>query len=187
MGSRDVGAETGTLQFTYSYPLYEVDEPDGTKNTIALNSIAIGLILFLETLLDEGPATTTSRGRAERSIQEDQLEIFRQIEDNISSLGVDGRACVLRFICEMQTNKFSRASLFGELFTLLFTPKPGGDYTVLKEYIAAEEEGRQEGKDSARCAQKYRMCPLPVFAPRNSGRRVASATNTPDSLPGYPT
>lgn len=66
MGSRDVGAETGTLQFTYSYPLYEVDEPDGTKNTIALNSIAIGLILFLETLLDEGPATTTSRGRAER-------------------------------------------------------------------------------------------------------------------------
>ncbi|ROT77214.1 uncharacterized protein [Penaeus vannamei] len=164
MGSRDVGAETATLQFTYSYPMYEVDEPDGTKNTIALSSIAVGLILFLETLLDEGPATSTSAGRAERSIQEDQLEVFRQIEDNISSLGVDGRACVLRFICEMQTNRFSRSSLFGELFTLLFTPKPGGDYTVLKEYIAAEEEGRQGGKDSPGCAHKYRMCPLSVFA-----------------------
>ncbi|XP_042860111.1 uncharacterized protein LOC122245977 isoform X1 [Penaeus japonicus] len=164
--SRDIGTETGSLQFTYSYPMYEVDEPDGTKNTIALSSIGIGIILFLETLLDEGPAVNASStsGRAERSIQEDQLEVFRQIEDNISSLGVDGRACVLRFICEMQTNSFSKASVFGELFTLLFTPKPGGDYTVLKEYIAAEEEGRREAKDSLRCAQRYQACPLSVFA-----------------------
>lgn len=65
-------------------------------------------------------------------------------------------------------------------------PKPGGDYTVLKEYIAAEEEGRQEGKDSARCAQKYRMCPLSVFAAlrRLRGDVVAEMpTNTTISSP----
>ncbi|XP_037794167.1 uncharacterized protein LOC119589644 [Penaeus monodon] len=122
-----------------------------------------------------------------KSIQEDQLEIFRQIEDNISSLGVDGRACVLRFICEMQTNKFSRASLFGELFTLLFTPKPGAPYTVLKGEISPPgKKGSPGGKGTGLLSPKTRDCPLSVFAAlrRLRGDVVAEMpTNTTISSP----
>ncbi|XP_042860114.1 uncharacterized protein LOC122245977 isoform X2 [Penaeus japonicus] len=144
------------------YTFAQVNLPLGSKDLDAVElAAALAFVFRIQIMLYDVFNRSSKRGR---SIQEDQLEVFRQIEDNISSLGVDGRACVLRFICEMQTNSFSKASVFGELFTLLFTPKPGGDYTVLKEYIAAEEEGRREAKDSLRCAQRYQACPLSVFA-----------------------
>ncbi|XP_068213824.1 uncharacterized protein [Palaemon carinicauda] len=106
------------------------------------------------------------QSRRGRSIQQDQLELFLQIEDNISTLGVDGHACVLRFICELQVNRFASSSMLGELFTLLFTPKQGDNYTLLKEYIEAEMVGQEEGllPMGSRCVERYSACPMSVFA-----------------------
>ena len=56
-----------------------------------------------------------------RSIQQDQRELFDQIEEGMVAAGMDGHSCVLRFICEMQTNKFSHSSIFGEVLSLIFT------------------------------------------------------------------
>ncbi|XP_069974719.1 uncharacterized protein [Penaeus vannamei] len=174
--SRDIGAQTGSLYFSYTFPVYQTQQEDGSTSTIAISALSMGVIFFLESLFAEAPP-----GRGKRSIQEDQMELFHQLEDNISAMGVDGHACILRFICEMQTNKFSTSSIFGEIFTLMFTPKQGDDYTLLKEYIEAEMAG-EEG--SQRCSERYFTCPVSVFsALRNLSGDLLGGFSTPQEKP----
>ncbi|KAK8734908.1 hypothetical protein OTU49_005724 [Cherax quadricarinatus] len=123
--------------------------------------------------------------RSGRSIQEDQLDLLRQIEDNIATMGADGHACVLRFICEMQINRFSSSSIFGEIFTLIFTPKQGNDSILLKDYISAEMAGHEAGspdEPGLTCAERYHTCPFSVFALL---RRIQSGLgfSTPEDKP----
>ncbi|KAG7168542.1 putative DM4/DM12 family-like protein 7 [Homarus americanus] len=161
---RNFGVQTASIYISYSYPLYQAEQTDGTINTVALSNMGVGLVFFVAALLGE---PTTSSRRASRSIQEDQLDLFRQIEDNIATMGLDGHACILRFICEMQTNRFSSSSIFGEIFSLVFTPKPGEDYILLKDYIAAEMAGQEADRTAGptlTCAERYLTCPVSVFA-----------------------
>ncbi|CAL4166292.1 unnamed protein product, partial [Meganyctiphanes norvegica] len=80
-------------------------------------AMAMSLIFRIEVSLYD---VFNRKSKRKRSIQEDQFEVFRQIEDNLSMTGMDGHACVLRFICELQYNRFAGSSIFGELFTLIF-------------------------------------------------------------------
>ncbi|XP_037803414.1 uncharacterized protein LOC119597842 isoform X2 [Penaeus monodon] len=174
--SRDIGDQTGSLYFSYTFPVYQTRQADGSTSTIALSALSMGVIFFLESLFAEAPP-----GRGKRSIQEDQMELFHQIEDNISAMGVDGHACILRFICEMQTNRFSASSIFGEIFTLMFTPKQGDDYTLLKEYIEAEMAGAE---GSQRCSERYLTCPVSVFsALRSLSGDLIGGFSTPQDKP----
>ncbi|KAK3863471.1 hypothetical protein Pcinc_030776, partial [Petrolisthes cinctipes] len=113
------------------------------------------------------------------SLQEDQLDLFHQIERNIALSGLDGRACVLRFICEMQIHSFSHNSIFGEMLNLLFTPKPGDYNSILEDYVSAEMTGQNEAQRDNKpqhttkqqpdetttqtCAERYASCPVSVF------------------------
>ncbi|XP_066989630.1 uncharacterized protein [Macrobrachium rosenbergii] len=181
--SATLGQQTGTVFFSYSAPLYQVEQPNGSKQTFALYSVTLGVLFFLEHLFYENNGKS---GKQARSIQQDQLELFLQIEDNISTLGFDGHSCVLRFICELQTNRFSRSSMLGELFTLMFTPKQGDNYTILKEYIEAEMSGQEVEEDlphGARCSDKYSTCPVSVFAALRSIVHGGLGFSTPSDKP----
>ncbi|XP_071512431.1 uncharacterized protein [Panulirus ornatus] len=183
--SRNLGVETASIFVSYTFPVYQAQQSNGSINTVALSTVGLGLIFYLANLFGEN-----TKGRSQRSIQEDQLELFRQIEDNIATMGVDGHACVLRFICEMQTNRFSRSSIFGEIFTLIFTPKQGDDYSLLKDYIAAEMAGQEadtpSGSAGPICVERYPSCPMSVFA---ALRRFQSGLgySTPADRPGNAT
>ncbi|XP_071512426.1 uncharacterized protein [Panulirus ornatus] len=170
------------------YATVQLSIPLGDRDTGDLEmAMAMVLIFRLQIRLYEVFNRDSRRGR---SIQEDQLELFRQIEDNIATMGVDGHACVLRFICEMQTNRFSRSSIFGEIFTLIFTPKQGDDYSLLKDYIAAEMAGQEadtpSGSAGPICVERYPSCPMSVFA---ALRRFQSGLgySTPADRPGNAT
>ncbi|XP_042223147.1 uncharacterized protein LOC121867309 [Homarus americanus] len=149
------------LWFTY----FTLSVPLGDRNFDAIQlatavTFAFRIQINLYTLFN-------GQSRIGRSIQEDQLDLFRQIEDNIATMGLDGHACILRFICEMQTNRFSSSSIFGEIFSLVFTPKPGEDYILLKDYIAAEMAGQEADRTAGptlTCAERYLTCPVSVFA-----------------------
>ena len=56
-----------------------------------------------------------------RSLAHDQLEIFGSIERSLSSVGVEGRPCLLRFICEMHQRPIGRNSILGEVFDVVFS------------------------------------------------------------------
>ena len=64
------------------------------------------------------PAPVSGKGR---SLAHDQLEIFGSIERSLSSVGVEGRPCLLRFICEMHQRPIGRNSILGEVFDVVFS------------------------------------------------------------------
>lgn len=144
------------------YITTQLSLPLGDRDINAVQlAMAMALIFRIQIRLYDVFSQKSRRGR---SIQQDQLELFLQIEDNISAMGVDGHACVLRFICELQSNRFSKSSMFGEIFTLMFTPKQGDDYTILKDYIEAEMVGQEGETLGGKCLNKYYTCPVSVFA-----------------------
>ncbi|XP_045117776.1 uncharacterized protein LOC123508266 isoform X1 [Portunus trituberculatus] len=139
---------------------------------------------------------TRRRRKKRRSIQQDQRELLGQIEESMVAAGMDGHACVLRFICEMQANKFSHSSIFGEVLNLIFTPKPGGDASVLQDYIEAEMAGQSMQEATLRdpsvtqtlqpptCAQQYSSCPVSMFAAlRRMHARTDSGHSTREDRP----
>ncbi|CAG2069256.1 unnamed protein product [Timema podura] len=72
---------------------------------------------------------------------------------------MDGRACVLRTICEVSELPLQHNGLVGELIHAIFTP----GYASIKEdymeedYATAESNGRLP---DAGCHQKYTGCPI---------------------------
>nr|XP_045606527.1 uncharacterized protein LOC123763415 isoform X1 [Procambarus clarkii] len=143
----------------YTYVTLSI--PLGNRN---IDAFTLALAMSFAVRLDINLYNVFNRpAKTGRSIQEDQLDLFQQIESNIATLGVDGHACVLRFICEMQTNRFSSSSIFGEIFNLMFTPKQGSNYKILEDYIAAEMAGQDSGPGQT-CAETYPSCPVSVFA-----------------------
>ncbi|XP_050725513.1 myb-like protein X [Eriocheir sinensis] len=97
-----------------------------------------------------------------RSLADDQASVYRAAESRISaSPGLDGRACVLRFICELRKNPIQEWTIVGELLTMLFTPRENGK-GILKDYLQAIEVGDEEDPDSCYNAYAFK-CPLSVF------------------------
>lgn len=47
--------------------------------------------------------------------------LYGTTEDMISTLGLDGKACLLRAICEVQSHPLSNFGLIGEVLKLFFT------------------------------------------------------------------
>ncbi|XP_063887504.1 uncharacterized protein LOC135115013 [Scylla paramamosain] len=195
--SRDFGPETGTITIGTTFPTYEV-EVNGTTVTVALSTITLGLVFYLPNLFGESPGNARALpfSASPRSIQQDQRELLGQIEESMVAAGMDGHACVLRFICEMQANRFSHSSIFGEVLSLIFTPKAGGDASVLKDYIEAEMAGQSLQEATQRepsagqtlqvptCAQRYPSCPVSVFAAlRRLQPRTDSGHSTREDRP----
>jgi len=116
--------------------------------------------------------------RNARSLGEDQLSIFRSIEGSLAGMGVDGRSCLLRLICEMQANAIGRFTVIGEILTVLFTPKRGMN-DFLHEYIEAEIAGN-EGKE---CADVYNTCPFSLINAMKQYNLYAKGQSSFDQKP----
>jgi hypothetical protein len=54
-------------------------------------------------------------------MQRDQYQIYKSIEGALQVTGIDGKACLLRTICEVQRNQLGKFTLAGEFLTLLLT------------------------------------------------------------------
>ena len=56
-----------------------------------------------------------------RSFASDQYQLFNQVEKSLAQMGIDGKACLLRTICEMQKRPIDHYSIMGEIVTVLMT------------------------------------------------------------------
>lgn len=54
-------------------------------------------------------------------MEQDQFQIYKSIEGALQVAGMDGKACLLRTICEIQQNQIGQYTLAGEFATLLLT------------------------------------------------------------------
>ncbi|KAK2712411.1 uncharacterized protein LOC136025548 [Artemia franciscana] len=82
---------------------------------IASASFVFRISMLLETLF------AIKQPKRRRSIEGDQYQIFKSIESALAVMGVDGRSCLLRTICEMQKNPIGEMTMIGEIITALLT------------------------------------------------------------------
>ncbi|XP_042876246.1 uncharacterized protein LOC122255933 [Penaeus japonicus] len=157
-----------SLLNTLNFPITTTNPATGVDTLRGFVSIVVPITILLDTLLEE-----TTKGR---SFSEDQSGVYQALERRISSnFGVDGRACILRFICELQRRPISEWTVAGQLLTVLFTPRLGGgnsDMELLKEYFTAQRLGLKEEVD---CEAMYGTCPVSIFRYFDSLKNATAA------------
>ncbi|XP_065562331.1 uncharacterized protein LOC136028421 [Artemia franciscana] len=135
-----------------------ITQSGGELSVRGIFEVYIAITTFLDSLFDESEGLLKKRSLAET----DQLQVFRSIEFGLASLGVDGRACLLRTICELQSNPIINSGLFGEVVTTVLTPKRGIN-NFLHDYLEAEKVGRMENTTAKSCGLHFSDCPFSVF------------------------
>ncbi|XP_042213507.1 uncharacterized protein LOC121860421 [Homarus americanus] len=114
-----------------------------------------------------------------RSYSEDQIGVYESLASRLTSqFRLEGRACILRFICELQQRPIGRWTLTGHLISLLFTPQVGkkdGDAEMLKEYLVAQILGKKNNFD---CSSLYGSCPFSAFNYFEFIRNTTAALNS---------
>ncbi|XP_043463111.1 uncharacterized protein LOC122499095 [Leptopilina heterotoma] len=87
--------------------------------------------------------------------------LYGTAEDMLSTLGLDGKACLLRAICEVQGHPFDNFGLVGEMLKLFFTASKSPFASILHEYVEAENRGKIDGE----CWPYFKDCPKSLFLP----------------------
>ncbi|RZF32952.1 hypothetical protein LSTR_LSTR000822 [Laodelphax striatellus] len=85
--------------------------------------------------------------------------LYAVVEDLLANFGMDGKACLLRAICEVHGQPLNRFGLIGEIVQLFFTASKSPFSELLDEYVAAERAGRDDGD----CWRYYKDCPKSIF------------------------
>ncbi|KYN07142.1 hypothetical protein ALC62_01897 [Cyphomyrmex costatus] len=87
----------------------------------------------------------------------------------LSTLGMNGKACLLRAICEVQGHHLNNFGLIGEMLKLFFTANRSPFANLLNEYVEAENRGKFHGD----CWPYFKDCPKSLFLPSNNKYQVA--------------
>jgi len=129
------------------------------------NANPIGLMPFLHPFLD-----LIGAGRRKRAIPEPLLEphlihggerafLYQYVEDYLFTFGMEGKACLLRAICETHQSPLLGYGLVGELLEIFLTPSRSSYQQKMTEYISAEMSGKAEGD----CFKFERDCSRSLF------------------------
>ncbi|KAG7204225.1 hypothetical protein KM043_002055 [Ampulex compressa] len=87
--------------------------------------------------------------------------LYGTVEDMLSGLGLNGKACLLRAICEVQGHPLNNFGLIGEMMKLFFTASKSPFANLLEEYVEAENRGKFHGE----CWPYFKDCQKSLFLP----------------------
>ncbi|XP_017088580.1 uncharacterized protein [Drosophila bipectinata] len=94
--------------------------------------------------------------------------IYRGIEMIIQNMGLPGRSCLLRLICEHAALPLTHESgLLGELLDIVLSPSKSVDelgHSSDREYHTSEHYGKRGGDCEAAYAQKCQKSPMELFS-----------------------
>ncbi|XP_058055836.1 uncharacterized protein LOC131207243 [Anopheles bellator] len=102
-------------------------------------------------IIDPRPETIFMNRAAEPDASRGQL--FRVLERTFDRADRNGRACVLRAVCEVAATPLKHNGLIGEIIDVIFTPNPSELLDIV--YLEAQNYG-SSGRD---CIQLYPSCP----------------------------
>ncbi|KAJ9592948.1 hypothetical protein L9F63_015372, partial [Diploptera punctata] len=123
-------------------------------------SLTLGTVLkfIYDTPTNSSVFTSTLPLVQKRSIS-NRWNFYSKLETAIERMGLDGRACILRAICEAADITFKYNGLFGEVLHVLLSPSTTigelGNNGVETEYLAAERLG---GVVAGSCHLLYPEC-----------------------------
>ncbi|XP_037789434.1 uncharacterized protein LOC119584880 [Penaeus monodon] len=104
-------------------------------------------------------------GFGKRSIDSHRQAGFNVIQNGLENMGLPGKSCLLRTVCEVAREPVTDLGVVGEILNLLFAAGYGEGSEAMHEYVVAEEKGRREGD----CEGRYNECPLGVASLIHSG------------------
>lgn len=88
--------------------------------------------------------------------------LYTIVEDLLASFGMDGKACLLRAICEVHSHSsMQKFGLVGEMVELFFSASKSPFAELLDEYVEAELTGREKRE----CWPYFKHCPKSLFEP----------------------
>jgi len=154
MGSTFQLRPTWTFKPKIGVPLVSDADFDQKKVSRAVVEFALPMTIFLDTIFDGNLL-----GAGGRSASDEQAGIFKWMETMYGTAGLDGKKCLLRTICEMQGYPIGEYSMYGELLSILMSPRKD-ERSMLDDYIRAEKLGRTNHK---LCGVEYHKCPFSVF------------------------
>ncbi|XP_045111721.1 uncharacterized protein LOC123504881 [Portunus trituberculatus] len=91
--------------------------------------------------------------------RDDRLNLYGVVERLFQRFGLDGRACVLRAVCERASSSLEGAGMMGEVITTILTASLSIASEGMYEYLVAEHNGRTRGD----CWALYPSCPISLF------------------------
>ncbi|KAL7732085.1 hypothetical protein ACLKA6_015846 [Drosophila palustris] len=108
----------------------------------------------------------------------ERVLLYGVVEDFLATFGMDGKACLLRTICEMHSRSLEKFGVFGELTKLFLTVTKSPFSELIPEYVRAQRVG--EGKQApGECFPYYKACPKSIFkALANKYKQQATTTTT---------
>uniref|UniRef100_A0A182MTE3 Uncharacterized protein n=1 Tax=Anopheles culicifacies TaxID=139723 RepID=A0A182MTE3_9DIPT len=86
-------------------------------------------------------------------IDQSRRQLYALLEQAMSRWGRNGRACLLRAVCEVAETPLKHNGLIGEIIDVIFTPVPSDPLDP--DYLVAQSQG-QQGRD---CTELYPTCP----------------------------
>jgi len=155
MGSTFQLRPTWTFKPKIGAPLQSDADFNNKKVSRAVVEFALPFTIFLDTIFDGNLLGS----RHARSAANEQVGIFKWMETAYGTAGLDGKKCLLRTICEMQGYPIGEYSMFGEMISILLSPRKD-EMSLLDEYIVAEKLGRTNHE---MCGMEYHKCPFSVF------------------------
>ncbi|BES93561.1 DM4/DM12 family [Nesidiocoris tenuis] len=81
---------------------------------------------------------------------------YSLIERRLDNLGMNGRQCLLRLICDIARTPISHNGLVGKLLEIIFLPSKSIEEEGLDDAIEAEKIGSEEPTE---CGQLFYKCP----------------------------
>ncbi|KAE8751628.1 hypothetical protein FOCC_FOCC001476 [Frankliniella occidentalis] len=95
--------------------------------------------------------------------------LYAVVEDLLDNFGMDGKACLLRAICEVHgrsAESLRSLGVLGEMLRLFLTASKSPFAVLLPEYVQAERAGAGDGE----CWPYFRDCPKMVVLPKLVGQ-----------------
>ncbi|XP_065562330.1 uncharacterized protein LOC136028420 [Artemia franciscana] len=145
-----------TILNQFTLPL--ITQGSGKLSVRGLLLVNIPVTLFLDTLFEEEGFPIQKRSVA----HSDQDHIFHALEFGLSTIGVNGRACLLRTICELPSHPIMNSGLMGEILTIILTPKQGMN-DFFRDYLESKGVDLVVNSTSKSCERLFSDCPFSVF------------------------
>ncbi|XP_044745953.1 uncharacterized protein LOC123307632 [Coccinella septempunctata] len=89
--------------------------------------------------------------------------LYFLVEDFLENFGMNGKACLLRAICEVQAYQLNNLGLLGEMLKLFLTASKSPFADILTEYVEAENIGKGKIGSPSECWPYMKDCPKSLF------------------------
>ncbi|EDW30035.1 GL22556 [Drosophila persimilis] len=108
----------------------------------------------------------------------ERVLLYGVVEDFLSTFGMDGKACLLRTICEMHSRSLEKFGVFGEMTKLFLTVTESPFSDLVPDYVQAQRVG--EGKQApGECFPYFKACPKSIFKALASKYAKPSTSSSP--------